>query len=146
MLIKLLMEVMNIINPIINPIESVCGPYALFIFQCADVSELKGFILIFRFFFGFFPSSRDRVFEAEGKRWNNKTSSWNVVHWELASTALGLFSFSRARSMNWRKSKWKKSSQSQMDEFNTGRRQLIFTPTCLTPAGSMQTERMWERT
>lgn len=62
------MEVMNIINPIINPIESVCGPYALFIFQFADVSELKGFILIFRFFLVFFP-----LFQGPGIRgWGQK--------------------------------------------------------------------------
>lgn len=34
-----------------------------------------------------FLSSRGLAFKAESKRWNNQTSSWNV----LASVALGLF-------------------------------------------------------
>lgn len=35
------------------------------------------------------------LFQGSGmwaQRWNNKTSSWNVVHWELTGLLLGLFS------------------------------------------------------
>lgn len=75
------MEVMNIINPIINPIESVCGPCALFIFQCADMSELKGFILILSFFSPFFfplPGTGHSRLRAKGGITKQAAGMWST--------------------------------------------------------------------
>lgn len=71
------MEVMDIINPIINPIESVCGPYALFIFQCADMSELKGFILILSFFFPLPGTGHSRL-RAKGGITKQAAGMWST--------------------------------------------------------------------
>lgn len=99
-------------------------------------SRLKVFLLISALVF----LSRGLLLEAEGERWNNKTSSWNVVHWELESGSGAASPPRPSRVDQLEEIQVEKSSQSQTDEFDPARRQLIFT---VLPATHRQ--RLWGR-
>ena len=119
----------------------MCGVLMLRIcFSLQLCYNLEGFILILSWLFF---SSRGLVFKAEGERRNNKTSSWNVVDWELVSTSLGLFSFSRARSMKWRKSKWTEQPIRDRWIWNGRKAAYFYSVTWITSTGPGQIERMW---
>lgn len=70
---------------------------------------------------------RGLVSRAEGKRWNNNASGWNVVRWELVSAnPLGLFFLQPSRVDELEKFQVARASQSQTDESETRRRRLVF--------------------
>lgn len=68
--------------------DHICA--LLFLLRSQPSAQLRlnsRLLFVLRLFFLLFQGSG-----MWGQRWNNKTSSWNVVHWELAGLLLELFS------------------------------------------------------